>query len=123
MPGHTRLSSATAMEVIDALEQARRQHGLPTTIRVDQGSQFTSKEARCRPMRTASRWTSAAHCVPTSVRVVFYDERLDGETCEMTPLQAMLFSWFHEEMLPALLRNFDRASMAPGVETRMPFMD
>jgi putative transposase len=36
--------SATAMEVIDALEQARRQHGLPTTIRVDQGSQFTSKE-------------------------------------------------------------------------------
>jgi putative transposase len=36
--------SATALEVIDALEQARRQHGLPTTIRVDQGSQFTSKE-------------------------------------------------------------------------------
>jgi putative transposase len=32
------------MEVIDALEQARRQHGLPTTIRVDLGSQFTSKE-------------------------------------------------------------------------------
>src|SRR5215813_4228569 len=38
--------SATAMEVIDALEQARRQHGLPTTIRVDQGSQFTSKGTR-----------------------------------------------------------------------------
>jgi putative transposase len=36
--------SATAMEVIDALEQARQAHGLPTTIRVDQGSQFTSKE-------------------------------------------------------------------------------
>jgi putative transposase len=36
--------SATAMEVIDALEQARGQYGLPTTIRVDQGSQFTSKE-------------------------------------------------------------------------------
>jgi putative transposase len=32
------------MEVIDALEQARRQYGLPITIRVDQGSQFTSKE-------------------------------------------------------------------------------
>ena len=36
--------SATVMEVIDALEQARRHYGLPTTIRVDQGSQFTSKE-------------------------------------------------------------------------------
>ena len=52
-----------------------------------------------------------------------YDERLDGETCEMTPLQAMLFSWFHKGRLPTLLRNFDRASMAHGVETRMPFMD
>src|SRR5215472_671902 len=36
--------SATSMDVVDALEQARRQYGLPATIRVDQGSQFTSKE-------------------------------------------------------------------------------
>jgi putative transposase len=36
--------SATVTEVIDALEQARRQYGLPMTIRIDQGSQFTSKE-------------------------------------------------------------------------------
>jgi putative transposase len=41
---HAVCRSATAMEVIDALEQARRQHGLPTAIRVDQGSQFPSKE-------------------------------------------------------------------------------
>jgi putative transposase len=36
--------SATAIEVIDALEHARRRYGLPKAIRVDQGSQFTSKE-------------------------------------------------------------------------------
>jgi putative transposase len=36
--------SATAFEVIDSLEQALRQNGLPMTIRVDQGRQFTSKE-------------------------------------------------------------------------------
>jgi putative transposase len=36
--------TATAVEVIDALEEARRRFGLPHTIRVDQGSQFTSKE-------------------------------------------------------------------------------
>jgi transposase InsO family protein len=36
--------SATAMEVIEALEEARRRHGRPKSIRVDQGSQFTSKE-------------------------------------------------------------------------------
>lgn len=36
--------SATAMTVIDALEEARHGFGLPHTIRVDQGCQFTSKE-------------------------------------------------------------------------------
>jgi putative transposase len=36
--------SATAFVVIDALEEARRRFGLPRTIRVDQGCQFTSKE-------------------------------------------------------------------------------
>jgi asparagine synthase (glutamine-hydrolysing) len=30
---------------------------------------------------------------------------------------------FHVSVLPALLRNFDRLSMAHGVEVRMPFMD
>jgi putative transposase len=36
--------SATAMVVIEALEEARQLFGLPHTIRVDQGCQFTSKE-------------------------------------------------------------------------------
>jgi putative transposase len=36
--------SATAMEVIDALEEACARYGHPKAIRVDQGSQFTSKE-------------------------------------------------------------------------------
>ena len=31
--------------------------------------------------------------------------------------------YFTETMLPAILRNFDRASMQSGVEVRMPFMD
>lgn len=36
--------SATAMEVVDALEEACSQYGYPAAIRVDQGCQFTSKE-------------------------------------------------------------------------------
>jgi putative transposase len=36
--------SATALVVIEALEEARQRFGLPHTIRVDQGCQFTSKE-------------------------------------------------------------------------------
>lgn len=35
--------SPTAFEVIDALNAAKRDFGLPHTIRVDQGCQFTSK--------------------------------------------------------------------------------
>ena len=34
-----------------------------------------------------------------------------------------LFELFHFTVLPTLLRNYDRYSMANGVETRMPFMD
>lgn len=30
---------------------------------------------------------------------------------------------FHATLLPTLLRNFDRASMQAGIESRMPFMD
>ena len=55
-------------------------------------------------------------------RRLYYAEA-DSRTWGMTPLQAALFSSFHGSMLPTLLRQFDRASMAHGIETRMPFMD
>jgi len=34
-----------------------------------------------------------------------------------------LYTMFHRTILPTLLRNYDRMSMAHGVEVRMPFMD
>ena len=34
-----------------------------------------------------------------------------------------LYRMFHSDTLPTILRNFDRLSMAHGVEIRMPFMD
>jgi len=34
-----------------------------------------------------------------------------------------MYAEFHHNRLPHLLRNFDRCSMAHGVEIRMPFMD
>jgi asparagine synthase (glutamine-hydrolysing) len=55
-------------------------------------------------------------------RRLYYAEA-DCRVWGMTPLQAALFSSFHGSMLPTLLRQFDRASMAHGIETRMPFMD
>jgi asparagine synthase (glutamine-hydrolysing) len=38
-------------------------------------------------------------------------------------LNRRLYSSTHETVLPTLLRNYDRYSMANGVEIRMPFMD
>lgn len=38
-------------------------------------------------------------------------------------LRNKLYLDFHKTILPAILRNFDRMSMAHGVEVRMPFMD
>ena len=38
-------------------------------------------------------------------------------------LNRRLYRMFHGTVLPTILRNFDRMSMAHGVEVRMPFMD
>lgn len=43
-PGIQVCRSATAMEVVEALDEACQRHGFPRSIRVDQGCQFTSKE-------------------------------------------------------------------------------
>jgi asparagine synthase (glutamine-hydrolysing) len=42
---------------------------------------------------------------------------------EASALQKMLFEFFHITVLPTFLRCIDRASMAHGIEVRMPFMD
>jgi asparagine synthase (glutamine-hydrolysing) len=38
-------------------------------------------------------------------------------------LNRRLYRMFHANVLPTILRNFDRLSMAHGIEVRMPFMD
>jgi asparagine synthase (glutamine-hydrolysing) len=42
---------------------------------------------------------------------------------QFDPLTKQLYQIFHISILPTLLRNYDRCSMASGVEIRMPFMD
>ncbi len=41
----------------------------------------------------------------------------------LSPLNQMLYLDFHCKTLPSILRNFDRCSMAHGVEIRAPFLD
>jgi asparagine synthetase B (glutamine-hydrolysing) len=55
------------------------------------------------------------------------DEMLMGYTWYLDwPVQEVnqrLYNEFHFSLLPSILRNYDRCSMAHGIEVRMPFMD
>jgi asparagine synthase (glutamine-hydrolysing) len=58
--------------------------------------------------------------VPPPIPLVADNDTLPAE---WGPLNRRLYRMFHGTVLPTILRNFDRASMAHGVEVRMPFMD
>lgn len=55
------------------------------------------------------------------------DELLCGYTpwlgWPMNEVNPKLYDHFHLTLLPSILRNYDRASMAHGIESRMPLMD
>jgi asparagine synthase (glutamine-hydrolysing) len=55
------------------------------------------------------------------------DELLCGYTwyldLQLSQINTTLYKDFHTDLLPTILRNYDRCSMAHGIEVRMPFMD
>lgn len=58
--------------------------------------------------------------LPSPLPLVAEDDVLPRE---WGGLNRRLYRMFHSTVLPTILRNFDRLSMAHGVEVRMPFMD
>ncbi|MGO8907838.1 MAG: asparagine synthase (glutamine-hydrolyzing) [Bradyrhizobium sp.] len=58
--------------------------------------------------------------IPPQLDLVGDDDVLPRE---WGALNRRLYRMFHATVLPTILRNFDRVSMAHGVEVRMPFMD
>jgi asparagine synthase (glutamine-hydrolysing) len=58
--------------------------------------------------------------VPAPFGLVAEDDILPSEWSALT---CRLYRMFHSTVLPTILRNFDRLSMAHGIEVRMPFMD
>jgi asparagine synthase (glutamine-hydrolysing) len=98
---------------------ARRAHGLwqrlANTVSSGSGNQMSSAAVPPPLVEPALRNFPGA----TSL----YNEESDPRVAGMTPLSSMLFSWFHGSVLPTILRSYDRASMAHGIEVRMPFLD
>ncbi|OSI80025.1 asparagine synthase (glutamine-hydrolyzing) [Bradyrhizobium canariense] len=60
------------------------------------------------------------HQLPSPFPLVAEDDELPRE---WGGLNRRLYRMFHSTVLPTILRNFDRLSMAHGIEVRMPFMD
>jgi asparagine synthase (glutamine-hydrolysing) len=58
--------------------------------------------------------------MPAALRLVGDEDSLPAH---WGALNRRLYRMFHSTVLPTILRNFDRFSMAHGVEVRMPFMD
>lgn len=58
--------------------------------------------------------------IPPQFSLVGDDDRLPRN---WGALNQRLYRMFHGTVLPTILRNFDRLSMAHGIEVRMPFMD
>jgi asparagine synthase (glutamine-hydrolysing) len=58
--------------------------------------------------------------IPAQFSLVGDDDKLPRH---WGSLNQRLYRMFHGSVLPTILRNFDRLSMAHGIEVRMPFMD
>lgn len=59
-------------------------------------------------------------CPSNDFRLIGAEDLLPGD---WGPVNRLLYPMFHSTILPNILRNFDRVSMAHGIEIRMPFMD
>jgi len=60
---------------------------------------------------------------PASYDFAFERAQSSKEFKRLSSLNQLLYLDFHYRTLPTILRNFDRCSMAHGVEIRAPFMD
>ena len=84
------------------------------------------------PLRSVYRFLKRGHSAPDSFishfikeqKLKLHEKMLEkDELAGLSHLNRNLYAYFHDTVLPSILRNFDRASMAHGVEIRMPFMD
>jgi asparagine synthase (glutamine-hydrolysing) len=60
---------------------------------------------------------------PTLVKIEAAPPTPSDELPGASLLRRTLYRDFHSTVLPVILRNYDRLSMAHGVEVRMPFLD
>ncbi|VVS98444.1 Asparagine synthase (Glutamine-hydrolyzing) [Sphingomonas sp. EC-HK361] len=80
----------------------------------------TAKLAALRMDRSYFLRGGAGLSPPDRLPIAAYGDRLPDR---YTGFDRRLYAMFNGSVLPTILRNFDRLSMAHGIEVRMPFMD
>jgi len=100
-----------------ALRTRLREHPGSLALRVGLG--------RVLPLRTAPGGiiASSDDLMERTGAVAHRLRRIQQETRGSSALGSMLYTAFHHGILPSILRNFDRLSMASGVEIRSPLLD
>ncbi len=84
-----------------------------------------SLRALLQGMRARHRYTSSAEFLsrPHTGPARLYNGSSDPRARNLTSLQALMFTNFHGNGVPTTTASFERASMAHGIESRMPFFD
>ena len=78
---------------------------------------------KSRPPDNERRWPEDYLHVRASAEGLDHSDEDRSALSQLGHLNRRLYSDFHVTVLPTILRNFDRLSMAHGVEIRAPFMD
>jgi len=111
-------ASSNQMLEIDAIERSTRtgrfKQNTSSTVSWRVQKQFS---AFSRPY--VERLKDIVRGLPT----LTYTDQKHPAFLNMTCFDQALYELFHITTLPTLLRNYDRYSMANGVEIRMPFLD
>jgi asparagine synthase (glutamine-hydrolysing) len=83
---------------------------------------FVSDQAKLLALRLGGEYFLRQHkwSAPPPLPIAPLRDELPSEWGR---LNRRLYGMFHSTILPTILRNFDRLSMAHGIEIRMPFMD
>lgn len=83
---------------------------------------WLSETAKLAALRVDRSYFLSRHPfkAPDRLDIAAYKDNLPAH---YTGLDKRLYAMFNASILPTILRNFDRLSMAHGVEVRMPFMD
>ncbi|UXY15612.1 asparagine synthase (glutamine-hydrolyzing) [Chitiniphilus purpureus] len=112
---------------IHALDNASWQESLELEA---MGRALTGKPYRLSGWRTARLLANRRGLAPLLDRYRHWcgrnvpnPDRQHSQFIKMDQLSRRLYELFHFTILPTLLRNYDRYSMASGVEIRMPFLD